>query len=137
MQKLLLIADAKTTNKRLEIVVEYSSYVVAMNFEGWRKPREVDQLEHVRQRRQIRVPVVSRATDGEELWRGDPNDRLGNLVEKGRKYRAQIRFIGDRTKEQVFRFGLLRTSMTEKPYIVEVFTEVDLQMAADDVYLRR
>jgi hypothetical protein len=126
----LLIANARTTNERLRIVVEYSSYHRSLGWAGWLKPRQVllKNLQEIIKGQQIRITVVTCKPDGSEIWWGDESDSAGNLIQKSTKYRAQIRFIGSNNEEQVYRFCLLRTSMNEAPYIVEVFTEQDLDM---------
>ncbi len=106
----LLIADAKS---------------------AWLKPRQVllSSLQEIIKGQQIRIPVVTAKLDGSEIWWGGENDSAGNLIQKSTKYRAQIRFIGSDNAEQTYRFCLLRTSLNEAPYIVEVFTEQDLDIS--------
>ena len=126
----LLIADAKTANERLRVVVEYSSSYRALGSAGWMKSRNVllADLKDVVKGQQIRVTVVTRAMDSEEIWWGEKNDLPANSIQKSTKYRGKIRFIGSTDEEQQFRFGLIRTSMKEAPYVTEVFTETDLDM---------
>jgi hypothetical protein len=125
-----LIADASTANARLRILVEYSSFHRSLGWAGWIKPRQVllTDLKETIKGQQIRIAVVTCKLDGSEIWWGGENDSAGNLIQKSTKYRAQIRFIGNNEKEQIFRFCLLRTSMDEAPYIAEVFTEQDLDL---------
>ncbi|MGX9424039.1 MULTISPECIES: hypothetical protein [Bradyrhizobium] len=126
----LLIANAKGGNDKLQIVVEYSSFHRSLGWAGWLKPRQVllQNLQDVIEGQQIRVPVVTCNADASEVWWGGANDSPGNLIQKSTKYRAKLKLIGDEKEEQCFRFCLLRTSLTEAPYIVEVFTEVDLDI---------
>jgi hypothetical protein len=126
----LLVADAKTSNDRLRVLVEYSSFHRSLGWAGWLKPRQVllADLSGTIRGQQIRVPVVHCKPDGSEIWWGGENDFAGNLIQKSTKYRAQIKFIGNNHKEQAYRFCLLRTSMEEAPYVAEVFTEQDLDM---------
>jgi hypothetical protein len=126
----LLIADAKVSNNRLRVLVEYSSFHRSLGWAGWLKPRQVllADLQGTTRGQQLRISVAHCKLDGSEIWWGGEHDSAGNLIQKSTKYRAQIKFIGDDHKEQTYRFCLLRTSMTEAPYIVEVFTEQDLAM---------
>ena len=52
---------------------------------------------------------------------------MGNVIQKA-KYRAKLRFIGDKNREQLYRFFLVPTSPKEAPYILEIFEEKDLDM---------
>lgn len=127
----LMIANAKSGNDKLQIVVEYSSFNRSLGWAGWLKPRQVllQNLQDVIKGQQIRVPVVTCNTDASEVWWGGTNDGPGNLIQKSTKYRAKLKLIGDDKQEQFFRFCLLRTSLSEAPYIVEVFTETDLDFS--------
>jgi hypothetical protein len=127
----LLIADAKSANERMRILVEYSSFHRSLGWAGWLKPRQVllSSQQEIIKGQQIRIPVVTAKLDGSEIWWGGENDSAGNLIQKSTKYRAQIRFIGSDNAEQTYRFCLLRTSLNEAPYIVEVFTEQDLDIS--------
>ncbi|MET4390850.1 hypothetical protein ABIB73_006636 [Bradyrhizobium sp. F1.4.3] len=126
----LLIANAKGGNDKLQIVVEYSSFHRSLGWAGWLKPRQVllQNLQDVIKGQQIRVPVVTCNADASEVWWGGANDGSGNLIQKSTKYRANLKLIGDDKLEQSFRFCLLRTSLTEAPFILEVFTETDLDI---------
>jgi hypothetical protein len=123
----LLIADAKTANKQLRILVEYSSFHRAIGWAGWVKSRQVmlANLSGVVRGQQISVPVVSCNSEGSEVWWGRESDSNGNRIHKPNKCRAQLKFIGSDDSEQTFRFFLLRTTTNEAPFIVEVFTEQD------------
>ena len=126
----LLIADVKTANDRLRILVEYSYFSRGhMNWAGWLKSRQVllADLPGTVRGQQIRIPIVTCKLDGSAMWWGGENDSEGNLIQKSHKYWAQLRFTGGKNEEQTYRFCLLRTSMSEAPYIVEVFTEQDLE----------
>jgi hypothetical protein len=126
----LLIAEARSGNEKLQIVVEYSSFGRSLGWAGWVKPRQVllTSLRDVIKGQQIRVAVVTCKDDGSEVWWGGDTDSAGNLIRKSTKYRARLKLIGDKAEEQHYRFCLLRTSLTEAPYIVEVFTEADLDI---------
>ena len=126
----ILIADVKSANERLQIVVEYSNFHRALGWDGWLKPRQVPliTLQHTIEGQQIRVPVVSSKLDGSGIWWGGENDSATNLIQKSTKYRAKIRFVGSKNDEQTYRFCLLRTSMNEASYVAEVFTEQDLEL---------
>jgi hypothetical protein len=126
----VLIADAKTANGPLRILVEYTSFHRSLGWAGWLKSRQVllTNLQEIIKGQQIRIPVATCKPDGSEVWWGNENDSAGNQIQKSTKYRAKIRFIGSNNEEQTFRFCLLRTSTNEAPYIAEVFTEQDLDM---------
>ncbi|NEW92766.1 hypothetical protein [Rhodopseudomonas sp. BR0M22] len=123
-----LIAKAKTSTKRLKIAVEYSSFGRAVNWAGWHLPRQVllQTVDDVMAGQDIRVVVVTCDAAATEVWWGGPNDREGNWVQKSKKHRARIKFVGDDGDVQYYAFGLLRTSLDEPPFIVEVITEADL-----------
>ena len=126
----MLTASVKGGNDKLQVVVEYCSFYRALSSAGWRKPRQVllQNLQDVVKGQQIQIPVVTCNRDASEVWWGGVNDSAGNLIQKSTKYRAKLKLIGDDKQEQCFRFCLLRTSLTEAPYIVEVFTEADLDV---------
>ena len=126
----LLIAKAKIPNDRLRVVLEYSYLHHAIGSAGWTSPRQVQlaDLKDIIRGQEVRLHLVSCKLDGSEIGWGGEKDSAGNLIRKSSKYRAQIRFIGSDNEEQTYRFGLIRTSMNEAPYIAEVFTEQDLDM---------
>jgi len=126
----LLIADAKTANKQLRILVEYSSFHRAIGWAGWVNPRQVmlADLSGVVRGQRISIPVVSCNSDASEVWWGQESDSNGNRIQKSNKCRAQLKFIGSDDTEQTFRFFLLRTSRNEAPFIAEVFTEQDFDI---------
>lgn len=126
----LLTANVKSPNERLRIVLEYSFFYRAIESAGWTKHRQVQlaDLRDVITGQQITVPVVSCKLNGDDVWWGGENDSAGNLIQKCIKYRAKLRFIGSNNEEQIHPFFLLRTSIDERPYIVEVFEGRDLDM---------
>jgi hypothetical protein len=126
----LLIATAKIPSARLRVVLEYSHFYRAIGSAGWTSPRQVQlaDLRDLIRGQQVQLHVASCKQDGSEVWWGAEKESAGNLIQRSVKYRAQIRFIGRDDEEQAFRFCLLRTGMTEAPYIAEVFTEQDIDM---------
>jgi hypothetical protein len=126
----LLLSTAKTSNSRLRIVLEYSHFYTALGSAGWTAFRQITlaDLKDVIAGQQINSHIATCKLDGSEMWWGGENDSSGNLIQKSIKYRAKIRFIVSGNDEQIFRFGLLRTSPNEKPYLAVVFTENDLEM---------
>jgi hypothetical protein len=124
----LLLATVRKSMNQLTVLLEYSWYYTALSGAGWTSSRRVQlaTLKNVIAGHQLSLPIVSTAIDHSSLWWGNANDETGNLIEKSKKYRAKIRFVDDNHDEQAFRFGLLRTCPDRPPYVVEVFTEADL-----------
>jgi hypothetical protein len=126
----LLIGIAARSEPRLRIVVEHSHYAQGMGWGGWASPQqvEVEEFRDVFKGQQIRVALVSLTSSTPQLslmW-GKASGPPVHAIQKGKKYRAVVRFIGsDGTEQSPIRFLLRRTSMDEPPYIVDVTCETE------------
>jgi hypothetical protein len=127
----LLIGKSAFAGPRLRIVLEHSHYSSGMGWGCWtdRTQIELSDMRDVIAGQQINVPVVSCATSLETsanlMW-GRASGPPVTAVQRGKQYRARIRFIGDNAYEQrPIYFILIRTSEEEPPYFVHVITEND------------
>jgi hypothetical protein len=126
----LLIGKAARTEQRLRIVVEHSYYSQGLGWSGWVSPQQVEvgDLGDVFIGQQIKVPIVSFSapSQGSSLMWGKIGGPPIHAIQKGKKYRAVVRFIGsDGTEQLPIRFLLRRTSIDESPYIVDVTCETE------------
>ena len=126
----LLIGKAARSEPRLRIILEHSHYVTGMGWSGWASPQQVEvaDLRDVFAGQQIKVPIVSCSVPSQNsvsvMWGKDGTPV--NTIQKGKKYRARVRFIGANGAEQAsVRFMLRRTSFDEPPYIVDVTSEAE------------
>jgi hypothetical protein len=125
----ILIGKSAFTGPRLRIVLDHSHYASGMGWGGWTDRRQVElsDMKDIIIGQQINVPVVAYAASPDNsvnlMW-GSANGPPVNAIQKGKKYRARIRFIGDDGHEQQpIHLLLLRTSDEEPPYLVNVTTE--------------
>jgi hypothetical protein len=127
----LLIGKIANNKQRLRIIVEHSHYASGMGWAGWSTPWQVqlDDLKDVFAGQQIRIPVVtfsSSLNDPGNLKWGNADGPPVNAVQRGKKYRARIRFIGaDGSEQKPLHFLLIRTTPDEPPYLVNVTTETE------------
>lgn len=101
-----------------------------MGWSGWVSPQqvEVEEIRDVFKGQQIKAAIVSFSSSSQELslmW-GKAGGSPVHAIQKGKKYRAILRFIGsDGAEQSPIRFLLRRTSIDEPPYIVDVTCEAE------------
>ena len=124
-----LVAEAKMTTERLRIIIEPQMYSHSINWAGWVHPRQLllADLSDVIRGSRIEIPVVTCNADGSEAWWGQEKKVAGDVIFPGHRYRATLRFVGPDGSEQLERFFLARTFVTNPPRIVEVFREGELR----------
>ena len=132
LNPVLLIGIITHNEQSLRIILEHSRYVSGVNWSGWPKwcQLQLADLKDVFAGQQVRLPIVtctpSPSNEPEILKWGAIDGLPVNDIQKGKKYRARIRFIGTDGREQKpFHFLLIRTSSNEYPYLVNVTTESD------------
>jgi hypothetical protein len=131
----LLIGTAALNEKRLRIVVAHSHYTTGIGWHDWTEPRQIElaDLRDVISGQSINIPVVScklPADNSTNLMWGAVDGPPVNAVRKSTKYRAQIRIIGAEGTEQLpINFLLIRTTVDEPPYLVNVTKETEFSFA--------
>jgi hypothetical protein len=133
----LLVGKVASNEERVRVVVDHSHYVTGMGWSGWSAPRQVEiaDLKDVITGQQVMAPVVTSSSPSDNsanLTWGKANGPPGNIIQKGKKYRARIRFIGIGGHEQSpIHLLLVRTSADEFPYLVSVTTESEFAFATE------
>jgi hypothetical protein len=124
----LLIGKAARKEQRLRILIEHSHYATGMGWGGWVSPQhvELEDLRDVYIGQPITVAIVCKSVSTQDLtlkW-GRVDGPPVHAIQKEKKYRAVVRFIGSDGEEQTpLRFLLRRTSIDEPPYFVDVTSE--------------
>jgi hypothetical protein len=126
----LLIGKAARSEQRLRVIVEHSHYSSGMGWAAWVSPQqvEVEDFRDIFAGQQINIAIVSSSAPSNDctlMW-GKPEGPPVHSIQRGKKYRAMVRFIGADGSEQLpIRFLLRRTSVDEPPYIVDVTCETE------------